>query len=156
MFSTLGQSSQVYNSDLGEFVSEDHIRFAQILKDLKPTYSLVYIPVKDRTTPEEKQKPWAIIDKPENMQEYVVRFLSEQEMKEPHKIIAWLFDGDVVRHGADNVLKRIEAEENAKKLMEFKRQEDELEDRIEFGAFLATGGRDKKHTFTHNGKKFDR
>lgn len=156
MFSTLGQSSQVYNSDLGEFVSEDHIRFAQILKDLKPTYSLVYIPAKDRTTPEEKLKPWAIIDKPDNMQEYVVRFLSEQEMKEPYKIIAWLFDGDVVRHGADNVLRRIEAEETAKQLMELKRQEDELEDRIEFGAFIASGGRDKKHTVTHNGKKFER
>ena len=135
---------------------EDHIRFAQILQDFKPTYSLVYIPVKDRSTPEEQQKPWAIIDKPENMQEHVVRFLSEEEMKEPHKIIAWLFDGDVVRHGADNILRRIEAEENAKKLLELKRREDELEDRIEFGAFIATGGRDKKHTFTHNGRKFER
>lgn len=156
MFSTLGQSSQVFNSDLGEFVREDHVRVAQILKDFKDTYSLVYIPVKDRSTPEEQQKPWAIIDKPDNMQEYVVRYLSEEEMKEPHKVIAWLFDGDIVRHGAENVLARIEAEENAKKLLEFKRQEDELEDRIEFGAFIATGGRDKKHTFTHNGRKFER
>ena len=48
------------------------------------------------------------------------------------------------------------SKENAKKLMELKRQEDELEDRIEFGAFIATGGRDKKHTFTHNGRKFER
>jgi len=156
MFSTLGQSAQVFNSDLGEFIREDHARFAEILQDFKPTYSLVYIPQKDRKTPEEKQKPWAIVDRPDNVQEYVVRFLSEEEMKEPHKILAWLFDGDIVRHGAENVLKRIEAEETAKKLLELKRQEDELEDRIEFGAFIATGGRDKKHTFTHNGRKFER
>ena len=156
MFSTLGQSAQVYNSDLGEFVRDDHVRFAQILQDLKPTYSLVYVPQKDRSTPEEQQKPWAIIDKPDNMREYVVRFLSEEEMKEPHKILAWLFEGDITRHGANNVLKRIEAEENAKQLMELKRQEDELEDRLELGAFFATGGRDKLHTFTHNGKKFER
>ena len=77
-------------------------------------------------------------------------------MKEPHKIVAWLFHGDVVRHGADNILNRIEAEENAKKLMELKRQEDELEDRIEFGAFIMSGGRDKLHTVKHDGKKFER
>jgi hypothetical protein len=156
METTLGQSAQVFNSDLGEFVREDHVHFAQILKDLKPTYSLVYIPVKDRTTPEEKQKPWAILDSPDNLPPYIVRYMSEQEMKEPHKIVAWLFHGDVVRHGADTILKRIEAEENAKKLMELKRQEDELEDRIEFGAFIMSGGRDKLHTVKHDGKKFER
>ena len=156
METSLGQSAQVFNSDLGEFVREDHVHFAQILKDLKPTYNLVYIPVKDRTTPEEKQKPWAILDKPDNMPEYIVRYMSEEEMKQPHKIIAWLFEGDVVRHGADNILKRIEMEENAKKLMELKRQEDELEDRIEFGAFIMSGGRDKLHTVRHDGKKFER
>ena len=51
----LGQAPNVYNPDLGEFVREDHVHFAQVLKDLKPTYNLVYVPVKDRTTPEEKQ-----------------------------------------------------------------------------------------------------
>jgi hypothetical protein len=156
MFSTLGQSPQVYNAELKEFVNDDHQRFAQVLKDLKPTYNLVYIPQKDRTTPEDHQKPWAILDKPDNQREYIVRTMTEAEMKEPHKILAWLFDGDIVRHGAQNVLKRIEAEENAKQLMELKRHEDELEDRIEIIEFLATGGRDKKHTVTFNGKKFNR
>ena len=146
----------MYNSDLGEFVRDDHMRFAEILQDLKPTYSLVYIPVKDRKTPEEHQKPWAILDKPDNLPEYIVRYMSEEEMKEQHKILAWLFDGDIVRHGADNVLRRIEAEEQAKQLLELKRREDELEDRIEIAEFFVSGGRDKKHTFTYNGKKYNR
>jgi RNA-binding protein YhbY len=77
-------------------------------------------------------------------------------MKQPHKVLAWLFDGDVVRHGAENVLKRIESEEKAKELLKFKRQEDELEDRIEMIEFLASGGRNKLHTVQHNGKKFER
>lgn len=156
MITSLGQSAQVYNSDLGEFVRDDHMRFAEILQDLKPTYKLVYIPVKDRSTPEEHLKPWAILDKPENLPEYIVRYISEEEMKEPHKILAWLFDGDIVRHGADNVLRRIEAEEQAKQLLELKRREDELEDRIEIAEFFVSGGRDKKHTFTYNGKKYNR
>jgi hypothetical protein len=156
MFSTLGQSPQVYNSELKEFVNDDHQRFAEILQDLKPTYSLVYIPKKDRTAPEDHQRPWAILDKPDNQREYIVRTMSDEDMKEPHKIIAWLFDGDIVRHGAENVLKRIEAEENAKQLLELKKQEDDLEDRLEIIEFLASGGRDKKHTVTYNGKKFSR
>lgn len=156
MFSTLGQSAQVYNAELGEFISEDHQHFAEILKDLKPTYNLVYIPKKDRTMPEEHQKPWAILDTPENQREYIVRLLSDEEMKEPHKILAWLFDGDLVRHGPQNVLKRIENEEKARQLMEFKRREDELEDMMEYAEFLLKGGRDKKHTVTHNGRKYER
>lgn len=156
MITSLGQSAQVYNSDLGEFVRDDHVRFAEILQDLKPSYSLVYIPQKDRKTPEDQQKPWAILDSPDNTAPYIVRYMSEEEMKEPHKILAWLFDGDIVRHGAQNVLARIEAEEKAKQLLEFKRREDELEDMIELGEFMFTGGREKKHTVTHNGKKFER
>jgi len=156
MFSTLGQSPQVYNAELGEFISDDHQRFAEVLKDLKPTYNLVYIPQKDRTTPEDHEKPWAILDKPDNQREYVVRTMSDAEMKEPHKILAWLFDGDLVRHGAQNVLRRIENEEKAKQLMEFKRREDELEDMIDYADFLFTGGRDKKHTISHNGRKIER
>jgi hypothetical protein len=156
MFTTLGQSPQVYNSELKEFVSSDHQHFAEILQELKPTYSLVYIPKSARTAPEDDAKPWAILDKPENQREYIVRTMSDAEMKEPHKILAWLFDGDIVRHGAENVFKRIEAEENAKKLLELRKQEDDLEDRIEMIEFLASGGRGKKHTITHNGKKFER
>lgn len=156
MITSLGQSPQVYNAELREFVRDDHKRFAEILHDLKPTYNLVYIPQKDRTTPEDHQKPWAILDRPDNAPEYIVRYLSEEEMKEPHKVLAWLFDGDIVRHGAENVFKRIEAEEQAKQLLDLKRQEDELEDRMELAEFLVTGGRDKKHTFSHNGKKYER
>lgn len=156
MFSTLGQSPQVYNAELGEFISDDHQRFAEVLKDLKPTYNLVYIPQKDRTTPEDHEKPWAILDTPDNQREYVVRTMTDAEMKEPHKILAWLFDGDLVRHGAENVLRRIENEEKAKQLMEFKRREDELEDMIDYADFLFTGGREKKHTISHNGRKIER
>lgn len=153
---SLGQSAQIWNSDLNEFVSDDHVHMADVLQDLKPTYSLVYIPKNQRVDEQEKKKPWAIVDKPENLPEYVVRFLSDEDMKDPYKIIAWLFDGDVVRHGAENILKRIEAEDNAKKLLESKKEIDDMEDRIDHIEFLASGGRDKKHTITHNGKKFER
>jgi len=153
---SLGQSSQTWDSDLNEFVSDDHVHMADVLQGLKPTYSLVYIPENQRTTPEEKLKPWAIVDKPDNLPEYVVRFLSDQDMKDPYKIIAWLFDGDVVRHGPENILKRIESEENAKKLLASKKEIDDMEDRIDHVQFLASGGRDKKHTINHNGKKFER
>lgn len=149
--------ARVWNSDLGEFINEDHRRFAEILRDLKPTYSLEYIPVSARETAEDREKPWRIIDSPDGLQRYVVRYMSEAEMLNPTAILSWLLAGDIVRHGAENVLRRIESEENARKLMELKRQEDELEDRIEYASFLVSGGRDKKHTINlGEGRKLER
>jgi hypothetical protein len=151
-------SANIYSSELGEFVREDHAHFAQILRDFKDTYSLEYIPLRERKTLEDRAKPWRIIDSPRNGKPpYIVRYLSEEDMREPHKVLAWLFAGDIVRHGQDAVLARIEAEETAKQLMEYKRQQEELEDRIEKIAFFATGGRDKKHTIRlGNGEKVER
>lgn len=151
------QGAQVWNSDLGEFINEDHRRFAEILHDLKPTYSLEYIPIAARETEQDRAKPWRIVDSPDNLAPYVVRYLSETEMLNPQAILSWLLAGDIVRHGAASVLQRIEAEENARRLMDLKRQEDEMADRIEYAAFLTSGGREKKHTLNlGDGRKIDR
>lgn len=150
-------SANVYSSELGEFINEDHRRFAEILRDLKPTYSLQYIPKNARETEDDRLKPWRIIDAPEGYEPYIVRYMSEVEMNDPQGILAWLIEGDVVRHGAQNIVRSIEARENARKLMEYKRQQDDLDDRIDHAAFLATGGRNKLHTIKlGDGRKMER
>lgn len=156
METSLGQASTVWNSELGEFISEDHRRVAEIIHDYKPTYSLVYIPKADRVTPEEIAKPWAILESPPNLPQYIVRYLSEVEMSNPTAVVAWLFAGDLDRHRPGDVMRRIEAEENARQLLSMKQREDELEDIIDFGSFVASGGRDKQHTFKHNGQVYRR
>lgn len=152
----LTNDPQVWNSDHGQFVNDNHRRFAEILSDFKATYSLVFIPEVDRTSPEDHAKPFAILDSPEGVPPYIVRYITAKEMEQPEKIIAWLFMGDTVRHGAENVFNRIQAEEDAKKLMEMKNREDELEDMAEFAEFLLEGGSSKLHTFKHNGKVYNR
>lgn len=156
MSTTLTNDPKVWNSDHGQFINENHRRFAEILSDFKPTYSLVFIPEVDRTSPEDHAKPFAILDSPDGMPAYVVRYLSVQEMETPEKILTWLFLGDTVRHGAENVFKRIQAEEDAKKLMEMKNREDELEDMAEFAKFMFDGGNRGLHTFKHDGKVYNR
>lgn len=156
MQTSLGQASTVWNSDLGEFISEDHRRFAEVLKDLKPTYSLVYIPKADRVTPDEIAKPWAILEAAPGKGQYIVRYLSEVEMQKPQEILAWCLAGDLDRSRPGDIWRRIEAEENARQLMALKKREDELEDIMEFGAFVSTGGRNKLHDFKHNGQTYRR
>lgn len=151
------QSTTVWSSELKEFVNDDHRRFAEILSDLKATYSLQYIPVAQRATAHDRESPWRIIDSPEGAAPYVVRMMTDLEMNNPQDILAWLFAGDIVRHGSANVIASIEARENAAKLMSLKRQEDELEDIIEHTAFMVSGGRNKLHTITTaSGEKVNR
>ena len=66
-------SANVYSSELGEFINEDHRRFAEILHDLKPSYSLQYIPKNARVTEDDRVKPWRIIDAPDGYEPYIVR-----------------------------------------------------------------------------------
>jgi hypothetical protein len=78
-------------------------------------------------------------------------------MKNPTAVLQWIFAGDLEKNRPKDVLARIEAEQTAAELMKLKRQEDDLEDRIEHVTFLASGGRDKKHTINlGEGRKIER
>lgn len=143
---TLPVSPQVWSSELGEFISEDHRRLAEVLHDYYPgRYSLSYLPARDRTTIEEHNAPFMIAERQGGAWQ-PVRYLSEDEMKKPAHVLAWIFEGDLTKHKPGDVLARIEAREAAQRLMELKRREDELADMREKAAFLVSGGREKKHT----------
>jgi hypothetical protein len=139
----LGKSAVSWNSDLNEFISDSHAHLAAILHDYKPTFSLVYIPKNARSASD--TKPWAILDSPDNLPEHIIRYLSDEDMKDPAAILKWVFLGDLARHGNKNVMARMEAEQAAEDLLNFKRQEEELEDRIDHMAFLVSGGRERKN-----------
>lgn len=157
MQSSLAASGQVWNSERNEFISEDHARLAQILADYHPgRYSLAYIPMVDRLTPEDHAKPFAILEHNQGGSQ-PVRFLNEAEMRDPAGVLAWVFAGDLAKHRPSDVLAQIEARETAEKLFALKQEEDDLELRIDHAAFLISGGREKKHTLNlGRGKKLDR
>lgn len=149
METSLNRSSQVYNSDLGEFISEAHAHLAQVLSDYKPTLSLVYIPKKDRD--ETDTKPWAILDSPANLAPHIIRYMSDAEMQKPAEILAWIFEGDLDKHRPDDVFARMEAKRAAEELMNLKKQEEELADHYDLIAFAA---KTNKNTWRHNGKTY--
>lgn len=149
METTLNRSSQVYNSDLGEFISEKHAHLAQVLQDYKPTLSLVYIPKKDRD--ETDTKPWAILDSPANMPAHIIRYLTDAEMEDPAAVLAWIFEGDLTKHRPDDVFAKLEAKRAAEELLNLKKREDELADQLDLIEFAA---RTNKNTWKHNGRTY--
>lgn len=151
---TLFGSATVYDSELGEFVSDDHVRLARVINDYKPTLSLVYVPRKDRSASD--TKPWAILERDERFGEHIIRYLSDDEMKRPNEILAWVFAGDQDKHGRQEIIQRFDLEITAKQALDMQRDLDEREDLIDKTAFLASGGREKKHTLSYNGRKIDR
>jgi hypothetical protein len=155
MTTSFASSAQVWNPEMGEFISESHRHLAEVLNDYNPNLNLVYIPIKDRLPGD--TKPFAILEHKPGWEPQIIRYLSEQDMKNPSAILAWVFEGDMTKNGGVNgLLRRIELQENAERLMVMKARQEELEDIIEYGAFLSTGGRNKLHTIHQNGKKIER
>jgi len=149
MTTALAHSSQVWNSDLGEFVSDAHVHLAQVLNDYKPTFSLVYIPKADRDA--DDTKPWAILDSPANMPPHIIRYLTDQEMQRPAEVLAWIFEGDLDKHRPDDVFARMELKRQAEELMNLKKQEEELADHMDLIEFAA---KTNKNTWKHNGRTY--
>lgn len=150
----LGQGAQVYDSELGEFVSDDHVRLARTINDYKPTLSLVYVPKKNRDATD--TKPWAILERDERFGEHVIRYLSDDEMKRPNEVLAWVFAGDQDKHDKREIIARFDLETTAAQALSMQRDMDERADLMEKTAFLASGGRDKKHYLKYNGQTFRR
>ncbi|HWV44430.1 MAG TPA: hypothetical protein VN039_00140 [Nitrospira sp.] len=129
-----GDSAGTWNSEYGEFISDDHQRFAEVLKDVNPNLELAFIPRKDRD--ESDTKPFAIVEHRPGFEPQIIRYLSVLEMERPSEILAWCAAGDLVRNRPQDVLARIEREETMQELLDLKRKEDELEDILDMGAFV--------------------
>lgn len=155
METSFASSPMVWNSQLGEFISDDHQHLAEILNDYNPNLSLVFIPMKDRQPGD--TKPFAILESRPGFAPQIVRYLSEADMLHPTTVLEWVFVGDTTKNGgAAGLIRRMEAHDAADKLMKLKQREAELEDISEHVAFMSTGGRNKLHTIHHNGKKLER
>lgn len=132
---------------MGCFVSDAHVHLAAVLRDYNPHFSLVFIPPKDRD--ETDTKPWAILDSSPAGAPYVMRYLSDDEMKDTNAILAWIFEGDLSKHRPADVFDKIKAREAADELLKLKEREEHLEDTADFADFL--WNRSPKHTIKHDG-----
>lgn len=155
MTTTFGQGVQTYDSGVGEFVSDAHVRLARVISDYKPTLSLVYIPKKDRDASD--TKPWAILERDERFGEHIIRYLSDAEMQRPSEVLAWVFAGDQDKHDRREIIRRFDLEDAAKRALEMQQDLDERADMMEKVTFLASGGRNGKHYLNlGGGRKIER
>lgn len=152
--SRLLSDRQVYSSERNEFVSENMMTLATVIHDYNPNLSLVYIPPKDRDATD--IKPYAIVENRPGFPTQPIRFLSEREIQDRQGVLAWVFAGDLTKHKPEEVIRNIELQEAAAEALRLKHEEEEAEDRIALGAFMFSGGRDRKNYIRHNGQTFRR
>lgn len=148
-------SAKTYDSTVRDFISSKHQHLAEILHDYDDTLSVEFIPSLERT--DDDAKPFRVVQTPrDGRDKYVVRYLNEREMDDPQQVLLWIWEGDFKKHNPDAIFNRLEARRIASELLKEKDEADERAERIDLMANLASGGRDRKHYFRHNGETFRR
>lgn len=147
----------VYSKELGEFLPSKASRLAEILHDYNPYLELRFIPSSQRNDTD--THPFAIWDNSPWRRGpvgdgYPVKHISEREMEDPKEILAWLFEGDLSKHGFSAIMARQKAKEAAEQLLKHKREAEIAEERQELAAELIRGGRYGLSSYRHNGKIF--
>lgn len=147
--------ARVYDSTVRDFISSKHQQLAEILHDYNPSLSLEFVPSMARD--EDDTKPFRIVETPtDDRPRNIVKYLTEREMDDPQAILLWIWEGDFRKHSPDAVFNRLEARRLAAEMLEKKKEMDEKEERVDLLANIASGGRDQKHWYRHNGHTFRR
>lgn len=122
-------------------------RFAEILQQYDPRFSLEYVPEGDRVNASvhEILHPFRIVEQTPVFGLQVVRYLDADEMKNPGAVLAWIFEGDLSKNRPKDVINRIELRERADRMLTLAAQRDAAQERQDQTAFLVSGGRDQKH-----------
>jgi len=126
------------------------LRIAEIINDYNPHLELVWIPPAARKELDE-EFPFAVrynhtpgVFDPQSS--YIVIQLKEHEVD--HRAIERIFLADNTKN---DVLARIETEENVRRLIEYKKQMEEAEERQEF---MTSVFRSPKSVYRHDGVEY--
>lgn len=123
-------SDVIIATESGHFVSQKWMFLAEMLQDYNHNLELRWIPTSERN-PEDRDKPYVIVSKDKQGRDYIVMFASE--LDQPEEVMAKVFQADM-KHG--DVLSRMEARNTANKLFEYRKQEEELEEKRELSEWL--------------------
>lgn len=129
-------------TETGHWVNENFARIAEVIKDYDSEMELAWIPPENRTAFD--KNPYAVVHKPAAGRQYVVFYLSEEELDE--RVLARLFNGDLKNN---DPLARLEAEDKARKLLSLKEQMEKADERQDFIKSVVGS---HKHSFKHNGR----
>ena len=132
-------------ADDGRWVNENYERLARVVQDYDPQFELRWIPSDQRETPDERSKPYVVVDTFTN-----TAVLYASELDSPEEILERMFLGDSTK---GDVLGRIDAHNAAVKAMKMKEQMDEDEARQDYAAFLI--GTNKNYIQLGKNRKVD-
>lgn len=149
------QGAKVWSSELGEFIDQNHVILAGMLQDYDPRFSLAYLPAAHQGA-FGQHKPFQIQEHRNDGSVVAIRDLTYEDMRNPGEILTWLALGDIAKRGANTVFAEIELKRIAEAAFSERQHEEERADRREMIETLASGGRDRKHFFRHNGQTFRR
>lgn len=125
----------------GHWVSEQFAQIAEIIHDYDEHLQLAWIPPEQRT---DKTPPYAILETNGEGKISVVFTIEEADLN--HTVLARLFRGDTHKN---NVLANIEADEVARKALEYKKELERAEERQDFIKSVVGS---PLHSFRHNGR----
>lgn len=126
----------------GHWVNEKFARIAEIINDFDHRLQLVWIPPENRT--QFDIRPYGILHSGDDGQQKMVMLIKEEELDE--RVIEALFLGDTTKN---NVLERLEAKEQAARVLQYKEEMEAAEERRDFIKTVVKSG---KHSFRHNGR----
>ena len=142
---SIGQFDIAIPTDDGHWVSQSHMRIAEIIQDYEPTLRLVWIPI-DQRSEEDRGREFAVIHSPLGKPEYTVFHCSADEVD--HRLLARLFQGDTAK---GNVLGWLDAIDEAKAIIKAKQEAELAEERREIVRSII---KSPKSVYKHNGVKY--
>jgi hypothetical protein len=145
---TLHLQSQTVGGN--DFISMKHEQFDGLLHDYNPYFSCVFVPAEHRER-DLSEFCYAIISTIPGRQPYVVRWLTDEMLNDPAKIMLWIWEGDPDRQNSNDILARLDAEEKFKRLAQMRAEAEVKEEMIDLTVAVVRGGRDRKNYFRHGG-----
>lgn len=114
----------------GHFINAKWVRLNEIIQDHWPDISLRWIPPTNRSSIDHS-RPYAVVHSPSDRASYVIMFAGEED--KPEDILYALYSGDTRR---TDIMKNIEAYEDAKKMVALKQEMDERAEAKEMAAWF--------------------
>lgn len=135
------------------YVGEKLDTLRRILQMYSPTFDVLYNPEGRRVG--DRICNFAILESPPGVEPYIIRYLTEQDIDDPVSIRDWVAGGDLRRHRPQDVLARIEMEEQIKIQEKRRIAAERQQEQADFAATVVRGGSNKLHTFKHGGRRYE-
>jgi len=134
-------SALVWDSKQQGFISDEHRRVAEVIRDFDHELDVVYVPPEKRAFNDDQ--PFALVHSPLGQVPYVVRRLSYAELNPG--LVAWVFNND---QRTTNVAERLDNMYKAQQAVELKKQ---MEERERVKEIATTILKSPLNTYRHDG-----